>query len=605
MKKLPGNPTALVSPSINAALDAARKSGRSKRRSPVWLCLAAALAAMPRAAAAPEQTAPDLIVHNAQIVIRADAEERQEAMAVAGGQIVKIGQSKDILASAGKTTKLYDAGGKLIVPGFHDSHVHLAEGAVEYTQLRLNEAKSKAEILSAIQAYVQKHKNLKEIIGHGISLPAVLDDKLTRIDLDKLTDKPLVIYSEDGHSIWVNSKVLNRIPRDKLAPFDKQGLLDKLAGDANSGLLKEDAIYLVDSVIKGTSRRQFAHALKDGLKLANSLGITSIQEAHATDSVLKAYYDLARRKELTLRVEAALHTSPNMDAGDLLKLQAKSFNYTTGNLRVRSAKIFLDGVVETGTAALLKPYIGKFGVEQNPGKDCLGLTNLDQARLNKLVAELVSRDFQIHIHAIGDRAVRMALDALEPLTELSAEKDLRHHIAHLELVDEQDFHRFHKLNVTANFQPYWAFRDPYVEKLTVPVLGARAEFIYPLGSLARAGARLAAGSDWTVSTMNPLEAMQVAVTRQPINAGTAVDAANNPIKPLNEKERLSIRQILAAYTMGGAYVNHSDKHTGTLEPGKYADFVVLDRDFLNLPPQEIARTKVLATFLEGKQVYPR
>ncbi len=603
MKKSPASPTALVSPSINATRNAAGKIGRRRRYSPIQLCLAAALvAALPRAAAAPEQAAPDLIVHNARIVVRADAEERQEAMAVTGGQIVKIGQTKDILAGAGKTTKLYDAGGKLIVPGFHDSHIHLAEGAVEYTQLRLNEAKSKAEILAAIQAYVQKHKNLKEIIGHGISLPAVLDDKLTRIDLDKITDKPLAIYSEDGHSIWVNSKVLNRIPKDKLAPFDKQGLLDKLEGDANSGLLKEDAIYLVDSVIKGTSRRQFAHTLKDGLKLANSLGITSIQEAHATDAVLKAYYDLARRKELTLRVEAALHTSPNMDAGDLLKLQAKSFNYTTGNLRVRSAKIFLDGVVETGTAALLKPYIGKFGVEQNPGKDCLGLTNLDQARLNKLVAELVSRDFQIHIHAIGDRAVRMALDALEPMTELSAEKDLRHHIAHLELVDEQDFHRFHKLNVTANFQPYWAFRDPYVEKLTVPVLGARAEFIYPLGSLAKAGARLAAGSDWTVSTMNPLEAMQVAVTRQPINVGAAGDNAN---KPLNEKERLSIRQILAAYTMGGAYVNHSDKHTGSLEPGKYADFVVLDRDFINLPPQEIARTKVLATFLEGKQVYPR
>ncbi len=196
----------------------------------------------------------------------------------------------------------------------------------------------------------------------------------------------------------------------------------------------------------------------------------------------------------------------------------------------------------------------------------------------------------------------MALDALEPMTELSAEKDLRHHIAHLELVDEQDFHRFPKLNVTANFQPYWAFRDPYVEKLTVPILGARAEFIYPLASLAKAGARLAAGSDWTVSTMNPLEAMQVAVTRLPINASTAGDTTKSP---LNEKERVSIRQILAAYTTGGAYVNHSDKHTGTLEPGKYADFVVLDRDFINLPPQEIARAKVLATFLEGKQVYPR
>ncbi|MBN8661646.1 MAG: amidohydrolase [Candidatus Obscuribacter phosphatis] len=534
--------------------------------------------------------AKDLIIHNARIVTMEDhLQTSYQAMSVVDGRIEKLGNDAEILSLKKKKTQVIDCQGKLVLPGLHDSHTHLAEGALEMTQLRLNDCRNLAEIVEKTKDYIKTHAELKEIVGHGISLPALAEAPLTCSDLDKLSNKPILLYSEDGHSLWVNSKILNRIDKRQLQEKIKEKLAGTLADGSASGCLQEEAMDLAEPFIKGPNRRHFAAVLKQAVETANSLGITSIQDAHVRDNVLKAYYDLARRKDLNLRVEAALATKPDMDAGDLLKLQAKSYNYTCGNLRARSAKIFLDGVIETGTAALIKPY--------DDNQENLGRTNLDQLKLNRLVLELVSRHFQVHIHAIGDKAVRMALDAFEPLSEISKSEDLRNMIAHLELVDEHELPRFHKLGVIANIQPYWAFRDPYVTKLTVPKLGPlRTEKIYPFASLSGNGARLAAGSDWTVSTLNPFKAMQVAMTRQ------AVD--ETPQAPLNSKEILTLEEILGAYTTGGAYANHLDHVCGTLSPGKYADFIVLDQDITKLPPNEIGKTKVLETYLEGKRVFP-
>lgn len=546
------------------------------------------------AALAKQPAEPDFIIYNAKII--ADTAEiiaPATAIAVQGEKVLAIGNDARIKALKGPHTDLIDANGRLILPGFHDSHVHLAEGAVELTQLRLNDCKGKSEILASTKEYLANHTKLKELIGNGLSLPALKDSQLSRLDLDAINSSiPIFIYAEDGHCAWLNSKALEKIKPSDLEKFSKTKEAEKLVDGTFSGVLREEGLSLLENAIVGPTRKERAKALKDTLKLAHSFGITSIQDAHATKPVLDAYMDLARQNALTMRVVACLHTSPGFGQSQLQKLLRERNYYQHKMLRANNAKIFADGVIETGTAAMLKPYLNSdLNRPTNRGR-----ANYSEIEMNNLVDTLARNRFNIHIHAIGDRAVRQALDALSAVRNFSQRDDLRHQIAHLECVDPQDRRRFADLDVTANFESYWAFRDPYVEQLTLPVLGAvRAKDIYPLGSIAKPGARLAAGSDWTVSTLNPLCAMQVAVTRQPL------DDRNK--EPLNENERVDLASILTAYTIGGAHVNHSEKETGSLTPGKYADFVIFDRDFTTASPYDIAKTKVMATYVGGERVF--
>lgn len=544
----------------------------------------------PQAALAKQPPEPDFIIHNAKII--ADTSEiiaPATALAVQGDKVLAIGNDARIKALKGAHTNLIDANGRLILPGFHDSHVHLAEGAVELTQLRLNDCKNKSEILANTKEYLAKHTTLKELIGNGLSLPALKDSQISRLDLDAINSSmPIFIYAEDGHCAWLNSKALERIKTSDLEKFSKTKEAEKLADGTFSGVLREEGLSLLENAIVGPTRKERAKALRDTLKLAHSFGITSIQDAHATKPVLDAYMDLARANALTMRVVACLHTAPGSGQVQLQRLLRERNYYQHKMLRANNAKIFADGVIETGTAAMLKPYLN------NPANR--GLANYSEIEMNDLVDTLARNRFNIHIHAIGDRAVRQALDALSAVRTFSQRDDLRHQIAHLECVDNLDRRRFADLDVTANFESYWAFRDPYVEQLTVPVLGVeRAKDIYPIGAIQRSGARLAAGSDWTVSTLNPLCAMQVAVTRQPL------DDKNK--EPLNENERVDLASILTAYTIGGAHVNHSEKETGSLTPGKYADFAIFDKDFTTGSPYDIAKSKVMATYVGGVRVF--
>ncbi|MEO8202122.1 MAG: amidohydrolase family protein, partial [Gemmatimonadota bacterium] len=254
----------------------------------------------------------------------------------------------------------------------------------------------------------------------------------------------------------------------------------------------------------------------------------------------------------------------------------------------RSAKVFADGVIEAGTAALLEPYL-------NRAHDA-GRPTLEPASLNALVTGLDSAGLQVHVHAIGDRAIRMTLDALEQARVANGPRDSRHIMAHLELIDPADIPRFKTLGVIADFQPLWAYRDSYIRDLTEPVLGAaRSRWLYPIGSLVKAGATVVGGSDWSVSSMNPFEAMQVAVTRQ------APDATPGP--GWIPEERVDLPAIIAAYTINGAYARFADSTTGSIRVGKLGDLALLDRNLLTIPASEIARTKVVLTVLGGKIVY--
>jgi predicted amidohydrolase YtcJ len=291
---------------------------------------------------------------------------------------------------------------------------------------------------------------------------------------------------------------------------------------------------------------------------------------------------------MTLRVLASLHVDTDKgpsEAGRLAKLREI---YRGPHLKSTTAKIFVDGVIESHTAALLEPYLDR------PGDR--GLPLIEPEPYNKLAVALDAAGFQIHVHAIGDRAIRMTLDAFEAARRANGAKDLRHHICHLELIDPADIPRFKALGVVANFQSLWAWPDPYITKLTIPILGPeRSRWLYPIGSVLKTGAVIAGGSDWSVSSANPLDAIQVAVTRR---------GPNEPSGPAWIPEELvDLRTMMAAYTTNGAYLSHEENARGSIGPGKIADLIVLDKNLFKILAAEIHSVRVLLTLFEGRVVY--
>ncbi|MDX1390681.1 MAG: amidohydrolase family protein, partial [Acidobacteriota bacterium] len=328
--------------------------------------------------------------------------------------------------------------------------------------------------------------------------------------------------------------------------------------------------------------------LAKALEVVNGFGITAFQDASAYISgpdafrSLDAYRALDGRGELSARVVASLWWESGEGSVQIPRLLKARDDYTGGRLRATTVKIMQDGVMENQTASLLVPYIGAGG-----GR---GESLVDPEKLKTFVTRLDAENFQVHFHAIGDAAIRECLDAVEAARAANGNLDNRHHISHIELFDPADIPRFRELDVIANFQPLWAYADPYITELTLPFIGPeRGRWIYPIGSLFRSGAVVAFGSDWDVSTPNPLEEIEVALTRR----GTA-DEEWDVFIP---EERIELHDALAAFTINAAYVNHLEEQTGSIEVGKLADLVVIDRNLFAVEPSEISEAHVLVTLL--------
>ncbi len=531
----------------------------------------------------------DLVLTGGAVYTVDGARSWAEAVAVSGGRIVFVGTAANAKPWIGTATRVVGLAGKMLLPAFHDSHVHPVSGGIEALQCDLHGLDSADSVLSAIRTYAAKHPDAKWIVGGGWDLPLFPNANPSKKLLDSVVpDRPALLDASDGHSAWANSKALAIAGITRATQDPAHGRIERDASGEPSGALREEAVGLVARVVPKSTAKDREDGLRQGLTVANGFGLTSLQEASASEGDLTAYAALDAAGTLTARVSAAITAHTDQALADLPRIRDLRARYRGKRFHADAVKIFADGVLETRTAAVIEPYIG-YGTER-------GKTNLDPADFRALATALDHEGFQIHVHAIGDRAVRDTLDALEAAQKTNGVRDSRHHIAHLELVDPADIPRFRTLGVIANFQPFWANGDEYITKMTEPELGpARSRWIYPIASVEAAGGVTAFGSDWNVSSMNPLDGIEVAITHR--------EPSKGPGPAWLPEERITLPDAIAGYTIRGAYLDFTERETGSIEVGKAADLVVLDRNLFEIPPSQIHEAKVLWTLLDGKEVY--
>ena len=542
-------------------------------------------------------TAADIIILS-NIVTMEETFPRAEALVIKGNKIIFVGDEKSALKYKSDHTLLIQEPSGMVLPGFIDSHVHLIWGGIEMGECQLSGLTSKEEIISKIETYVEEHADLNWIRGNGWSLPVFKDGNPSKYILDKINaEKPMYFLSADGHSAWVNSKALSIAGLNENTRDPINGRIERDSKTrVPSGVLREDAMALVESFIPNYTKEQIENGLLISVKEANKFGITSILDA-GTESInqkkseedyfdgLDAYREATENKEISLRVNSSQYVSPSSWRKDLKYIKTRRYINSQGSMN--TVKIFADGVIEAGTGALLDPYVGT---------NNFGVLNWDPDTLKVVVSTIENEGFQIHFHAIGDKAIRTTLDAFEYAREKNGLNNMRHMISHAQLIHPEDIERFKKLDVITSFQPLWAYPDPYMKELTIPVLGPiRSKWNYPLKSLLSAGARITAGSDWSVTSLNPLFGIEVAVTRQELGSPDG--------EILNQDETVDLEDILKAYTIEGAYSLFRENEIGSLKKGKLADVILLDKNLFKIPSHEIHQAKVIMTIFNGRVVY--
>ena len=516
------------------------------------------------------------------------------AVAVAGGRIVAVGDDRSIDEHAGPRTRRIDLAGRTLLPGFTDAHVHPVLAGIELLRCGLHELpESRAAYLPFIRSYAEANPDLDWIVGSGWAMAAFPGGTPSRADLDAaVPDRPAFLQNRDGHGAWVNSRALELAGVTGSTADPADGRIERTPDGEPQGTLHEGAMALVERLLPEPS----ADELVEGLGLAQAylhrLGITAWQDAWVDERGLEAYRRFAGSGRLTARVVAAQWWDRDDDDRQIERLVEGRARSSIGRLRATSVKLMLDGVVENFTASVLEPYLD--GEGRPTGNQ--GLDFIDPEALQGYVTKLDALGFQPHFHALGDRAVRQGLDAIEAARRANGMTDTRPHLAHLQIVDPADRPRFAALGAGANIQPLWARAEQQMTELTIPFLAPeRAAHQYPFASLLAAGARLVGGSDWMVSTPNVMEQVEVAVRRIDPDAGDR--------EPFLPHESISLEHALRAYTMGGAWANHADDTTGSIEIGKLADLVVLDRDITHEAPERLGDAQVLLTLVEGAPVY--
>ncbi|MFI6445871.1 amidohydrolase [Kitasatospora sp. NPDC050543] len=541
-------------------------------------------------------THADLVFTGGTVFTADPARPRADALAVTGERISALGRdaTHELI---GPGTQVVDLDGGLLLPGFQDAHVHAVYGGVELGECDLTGTTGVDEYLLRVREFAEAYPERAWITGSGWSMESFRGGLPTRQLLDSVApDRPVYLLNRDHHGAWVNTRALELAGLTRDTPDPADGRIEREPDGTPSGALQEGATGLVARIVPPTTPAQRLAGLLRAQRLLHSLGVTGWQDAllgvfNGQPDPCDAYLAAAREGTLTARVNGALWWDRDRGAEQIPELIERRGRLRHGRFRADSVKIMQDGIAENFTAAMTSPYLDACGCATANS----GLSFVDPPALREHVTALDALDFQVHFHALGDRAVREALDAVEAALKANGPRGNRHHLAHLQVVHPEDLPRFAPLGAIANIQPLWAAHEPQMDELTIPFLGPeRAGWQYPFAGLLRAGAALGAGSDWPVSSPDPLAGIHVAVNRMEPGATDG--------RVFLPEQRLDLETALTAYTAGSARINGMDD-TGRLRAGHLADLVVLDRDILARPPLEIAEARVTRTYVGGALVY--
>lgn len=540
----------------------------------------------------------DRLLVNGTFFVDGKWHPKATAAALAGDRIVALVDDPDDWSRPG--VDIVDLQDAWVLPGLQDAHVHPAAGGLEMNRCNLAGRRTAAEYFTVIADYAAAHPDAMWILGGGWYLEAFDHGVPTASALDAVVaDRPVFLPNRDHHSAWVNSAALRLAGIDERTPDPSDGRIERDATGAPSGALHEGAMDLVARLIPATTQADIEQALLTAQGYLHSLGITGWQDALVGQGLgmpdaFDAYLALTGSGRLTARVVGALWWDRMHGLDQLASLCERRARADAAGFTATTVKIMQDGVCENFTAALLSNY--RDGQGRDTGR--AGVSFVDPELLVTAITALDAAGFQVHVHAIGDRAVRESLDAIAAARTANGLRDNRHHLAHLELVHPDDVPRFAELGVTANMQALWACNEPQLTDLTLPFLAPDTHpHVFPFGALAATGTQLACGSDWPVSTPDPFQQMHVAVNRT-----EPPQADRDYMPPLLPEQRLTARQALDAFTRGSAYVNHLDQ-CGSLRPGNFADFTVIDGDLLDADTESIAERHAVMTIVGAEVVH--
>ena len=528
----------------------------------------------------------DLVLTNAVLWDR----PRSSALAVAGERIVAIGARDDLRGLVGPSTRVIDVRGRSVLPSFQDAHVHPLPAGLAMTRCNLHGLSGPDALRAGVAAYAAAHPAESWILGFGWEEDLAADWLDKRLLDEVAPDRPVFLMSAGLHDAWLNGAALAAAGIDAGRADPPDGRIGKDAGGEPNGLLHEGAVRFAEAAAPPVSDEVNDAAMLAAQAHMHALGITAWQDAWTTPEVLGAYQRLALSGTLTARVTAALWWERLRGEEQIEEFVASRAASFIGRLKATSVKIMVDGTTGNLSASVLEPYLDDEGL---PTCGC-GTDFVPADKLTSAVTKLDAAGFQVHFHAIGERAVRNALDAVEAARLANGWSDLRHHIAHVCLVHPDDVPRFATLDVSANIQPLWAAASPDMIRESRILGHPRSTWWYPFEGIRSGGGRLAGGSDWPVSTADPFQEMHVAVNR-------TLPGDDGP--SFLPDERLSVDAAVRSFTSGAAYVNRLDDLTGDLTVGKLADLIVLDRDLMAADPAALCEARVLLTLVGGAVVH--
>jgi len=533
---------------------------------------------------------PEFIYHHARVFTAEPARPRAEAFSVSGGRILAVGTSTEILKSAGPGTRVVDLGGAFVSPGFGDSHLHFMNGSLNLNVVNLGGAATLAEIQKRVSGFAAEHPQAAWITGRGWNYAAFPGGLPQAAWLDAVVpDRPAFMSSYDGHTGWANTRALALAGITRETPDPPNGAIVKNPDGQPTGALKEAAQRLVRDLVPKPSDEEKYRALKAGLDLAASYGLTFATNAGFDLADLPAYERVIAEGGLKLRFLNATYFEADPTPETLKELDGLRAKYPSPRFRFGAVKALLDGVVESKTAWMLEPYEGGGGS---------GQPNYTAETFDRSIAAYDRAGVQLFVHAIGDRAVQSTLDAFERAARLNGTSGRRHRVEHIEVSRPEDLARFKPLGVIASTQALFATPDDddstpcvYFGNLG-PERSARTMAFKAIDD---AGAVQAFGSDWPVYSLDVLKGIYTAVTRQTVR-GT-------PPGGLNPQSRIGVDRALRHFTADGAYASFAEDEHGRIAPGLSADFVVLSKDITAVPPREILDTRVLLTVMEGHETF--